>query len=53
MFAAGPGLSNRHWDIEIEVNGQKIKSPKEYGPDELYSKVFELYKYYYNKYKDE
>ena len=53
MFAVSPGFGNRHWLIEVDVNGQKIKSPREYGPDELYSKVFELYKFYYNKYKDE
>ena len=53
MFATTPGFDNRTWVIEINVNGQKTKSPREYGPNELYSKVFELYKYYYNKYKDE
>ena len=53
MIASSQGYGNRYWMLEININGQKINSPKEYGPDELYSKVFELYKYYYNKYKDE
>ena len=53
MFASAPGYANRHWVIEVDVNGKKVISPREYGPDELYSKVFELYKFYYNKYKDE
>ena len=51
VFATTPGYGNRTWGIEIDVNGQKIKSPKVYGPYDLYSKVFELYKFYYNKYK--
>jgi hypothetical protein len=53
MLAASQGYANRYWTIEITIDKKKIKSPKEYGPDELYSKVFELYKFYYNKYKDE
>ena len=53
MFATTQGYANRSWLIEININGQKVKSPKEYGPDELYSKVFELYKFYYNKHKNE
>jgi len=50
IFATTPGFFNKTWKIQINVNGRKINSPKEYGPDELYSKVFELYKFYYNKY---
>ncbi|MCP4266298.1 MAG: hypothetical protein GY777_12110 [Candidatus Brocadiaceae bacterium] len=49
-FATTPGFGNRTWEIQLNVNGRKITSPKEYGPNELYSKVFELYKFYYNKY---
>ena len=52
MFATSPGFGNRRWVIEVDVNGKKVKSPREYGPDELYSKVFELYKFYYNKYNE-
>ena len=50
IFATTPGLYNKTWEIQLNVNGRKIISPKEYGPNELYSKVFELYKFYYNKY---
>ena len=49
-FATTPGFYNKTWEIQINVNGRKITSPKEYGSDELYLKVFELYKFYYNKY---
>jgi len=52
MHATTPGIGNRSWELEITANGKKVTSPKEYGPDELYSKVFELYKFYYNKYKN-
>ena len=48
--ATTPGLGNRTWVLEINVNGQKIISPKEYGPYDLYNKLFELYRFYYNKY---
>ena len=50
MFATSPGFGNRSWQIEVTANGKKILSPREYGPDELYLKVFELYRFYYNKY---
>ena len=49
-LACTPGNRNRDWNIEITVNGKKQTSPKSYGPDELYDKVFELYRFYYNKY---
>ena len=49
-FATTPGFGNRTWQIEVTANGKKILSPKEYGVDDLYPKVFELYKFYYNKY---
>ena len=53
-FACSAGLGNKSWTIEVEVNGKKQTSPREYGPTELYPKMFELYKFYYKKYnKDE
>ena len=53
MLATTPGYANRTWEIEVTINKKKITSPREYGINELYSKVFELYKFYYNKHKDE
>jgi hypothetical protein len=50
MHATTPGFGNRTWELEITANGKKVTSPKEYGPDDLYDKVFELYRFYYNKY---
>jgi len=48
-LACVPGNRNRDWDIEITVNGEKKMSPRSYNVDELYEKVFELYKFYYGK----
>ena len=52
-LAVVPGFYNASWLIEITINGKKITSPREYGKNELWDKVFELYKFYYNKYKNE
>jgi len=53
-FATTQGYKCRTWVIEVTVNGKSITSPKEYGPEELYPKIFELYRFYYDKYnKDE
>ena len=48
-LAAASGWYNASWVIEITINEKKITSPKEYGKNELWDKVFELYKFYYNK----
>ena len=49
-LAATSSWYNASWVIEITIDGKKITSPKEYDKNELWSKVFELYKFYYNKY---
>jgi len=49
VFAAGPGFKNASWYLEITANGKKVKSPKEYDKYELWDKVFELYRFYYDK----
>ena len=45
----GKGNYNKVWTIQVEVKGKKVISPKSYGPDDLYSKIFELYRFYYDK----
>ena len=35
--------------IEVEVKEKKMMSPKEYGPKDVWNKVFELYKHFYKK----
>ena len=48
-LAVGKGNYNKAWTIQVEVKGKKVISPKTYGPDNLYSKIFELYRFYYDK----
>ena len=48
-LAEGKGNYNKLWSIQVNVNGKKVMSPKPYGPDDLYSKIFELYRFYYDK----
>lgn len=40
------------WHIRITINGKTNISPEKYG-NNLWDKVFEYYKYYYEKYKKE
>jgi len=44
-----PGFDNKNCWIEVQANGRKQRSPKTYGPSELWDKVLELYKFYYDK----
>ena len=48
-LAEGQGYHNKVWTIQVEAKGKKVISPKTYGPDDLYSKIFELYRFYYDK----
>ena len=50
--ANSQGFYNKAWNIDVDVNGNKVQSPKAYGVNDLWPKVFELYKFYYNKYKE-
>ena len=50
ILATAPGFYCGSWEIEITANGKKVKSPKEYNKNEIWDKVFELYRFYYNKY---
>ena len=48
-LAASNDMDNFHWWIDVEVNGAKRRSPKTYNGRELNNKIFELYRFYYNK----
>ena len=48
-FAASNDRDNFHWWIDVEVNNVKRRSPKTYNGRELNNKIFELYRFYYNK----
>ena len=38
-----------HWQIEISINGRVHTDPNRYNDQEVYNKVNEYYKYYYDK----
>lgn len=38
------------WFIQINIAGKKNKSPDSYGKNEIWRKISEYYKYYYEKY---
>ena len=44
-LATVAGFSCKTWVIEVTAKGKKITSPKEYGPNDLYEKIFELYRF--------
>ena len=37
------------WQIEISINGRVHTDPNRYSDEEVYNKVNEYYKYYYDK----
>jgi len=41
--------SLNHWQIEISINGRVHTDPNRYNDEEVYNKVNEYYKYYYDK----
>jgi hypothetical protein len=45
-FANGEG----GWYIEIKLNNKVSRSPDAYGAVTIWIKLYEFYKYYYNKY---
>ncbi len=45
-FATGEGA----WYIEIKLNNKVSRSPESYGKVTIWIKLYEFYKYYYNKY---
>ncbi len=45
-FATGEAT----WYIYIEINKKTSRSPDSYGKDTIWIKMYEFYKYYYNKY---
>jgi hypothetical protein len=38
------------WQIDVSVNGNAHADPSRYDDNEVYNKVVEYYKYYYDKY---
>ena len=50
VLATTSSWYNATWAIEVTINGKKVTSPKEYTKNEIWDKVFELYKFYYDQY---
>lgn len=44
--------ANNAWFIEIENHGKIHTSPETYGKTEIWNKIFEYCKYYFNKYNN-
>ena len=40
------------WQVEININDKVYLNPEVYKADEAYKKMYEYYKYYYDKYKE-
>ena len=41
------------WYLIIDIDGRINKSPETYGSLDIWGKLYEYYKYYYNKYLNE
>jgi len=50
-WAASSDRDNYYWWIDVEVNGAKKRSPFKYSGKQVNEKIFELYKFYYDKNK--
>ena len=44
--------SGNDWRVELNINKKIHLDPKVYRAEEAYKKMYEYYKYYYDKYKD-
>ena len=49
MLAASPGFDNAVWKIRIVANNKEMISPGEYLKHEILPKLYEFYRFYYNK----
>ena len=45
-FATGDAT----WYLDIKINKKTNRSPSPYGKDTIWIKMYEFYKYYYDKY---
>ena len=43
--------ANNEWKVELNINKKVHLDPKVYMADEAHIKMYEYYKYYYDKYK--
>ena len=52
MLAVAPGFDNAAWKIRVVANGKETISPRDYNKREILPKLFELYRFYYDKNMD-
>jgi hypothetical protein len=45
------GYKERKWFLEIQLGSKTFTSPESYGPGDIWEKMYEFYRYYYNKYE--
>ena len=46
-------VNAKTWKLEIENNGKKSTDPTPYGKTEIWNKLYEYCRYYFNKYNKE
>ena len=49
MLAVAPGFDNASWKLRVVANGKETISPRDYNKWEVLPKLFELYRFYYDK----
>jgi len=51
IFISPSATGKASWYIEISIGGKTNKSPETYGKTDIWIKLYEFYKYYYDKYE--
>ena len=51
IYIAPKAITEARWTITIENNGVTHQDPKSYTKGLIWEKIYEYYKYYYNKYE--
>ena len=52
LIAVVPGEMNDEWLVELRINKKTHTDPKVYTDKEALKKMYEYYKYYYDKYRN-
>lgn len=51
IYISPLAMSSVRWTITITNNGKEFKDPNSYGKVEIWKKLYQYYKYYYDKYR--
>tara|TARA_R110000803_G_scaffold139627_2_gene206280 strand:+ start:3277 stop:3528 length:252 start_codon:yes stop_codon:yes gene_type:complete len=52
IYIAAMANTSIKWHVDITNNGKTHRDPEVYGKTDIWIKIFEYCKYYYNKHKD-